>query len=279
MIQFFKSVIKSTHSLFPNFRYKFFLVLLISFGALVSVAELGLAKIFTDIVLNGRAANKISISMIILFVLLSLIARLSHYFQRTKRIIVLSESISATSLRYKENSWNHSLAIEIINILTHLLQVLVVLLFLTSLSFSMGLITLGGLMAVLWLQGNLYVNQERFQRQISKAKYKSISVSIETRLFTRIRSAEIGVLFAGIVSIALLVMLVLVHAHGLISSANSIITFFGIRLIATNLNSLSSSTMRFARALVNSSVSTVNVTQSSSNIETLREWREHENSS
>lgn len=272
-------MIHSTDSLFPNFRYKFFLTLLISFGALVSVAELGLAKIFTDIVLNGRSTSNISIAMIIFFVLLSVIARLSHYFQRTKRIKFLSESISATSLRYKENSWNHSLAIEIINILTHILQVLVVIFFLASLSFLMGLITLGGLISVMGLQGNLYVNQERFQREISKAKYKSISVPVEIRLFTRIRSGEMGVLYAGIVSIVLLVMLVIIHSHGLISSANSIITFFGIRLIATNLNSLSSSTMRFARALVNSSVSTANVTQSSSNIETLTEWREHENSS
>ena len=119
----------------------------------------------------------------------------------------------------------------------------------------------------------------RSQREILKAKYKSTSVPVETRLFTRIRSGEMGVLFAGIVSIVLLVMLVLVYSHGLISSANSIITFFGIRLIATNLNSLSSSTMRFARALVNSSVSTVKVTESSSNIENLMGWREHENSS
>ena len=232
-------------------------------------AELGLAKIFTDLVLSGSTANKLSISMIIFFVLLSLMARLSHYFQRTQRISFLSQSISATNLRYKENSWNHSLAIEIINIFTHILQVLVVLLFLGSLSIAMGLITLSGFIVVLWFQGNLYVNQEDFQRELVRAKYKSRLIPVETRLLTRIRSGEIGVLFSGFISILLLVILVLIYSHGLISAANSIITFFGIRLIGTNLNSLSSSTMRFARALVNSSVSTFKVTESSSNIENL----------
>lgn len=275
MISLFRSIFRASNRIFPNSNSRILLFILTSLGALVSISELGIAKIFTEIVVGGKRTSMGPITLLIVFLLLSLVARLSHYYQRTQRIKVFGKAILATNLRHKENSWNYSLAMEISNIYSHLLQLFIVSIFLCSLSIFVGVTTITGIILILRFQGRLFAKQEEFQRQALRSKFSTEVMPVETKLFVRIRGGEIGALTSGVVSIALLMLLIFAHHETLISSSAAIISFFGIRLMGNNCNSLASAFMRFARALVNSSVSPIKVTKSSSRAESVEEWDEN----
>lgn len=254
---------------------KSLLALLTLAGVLTSISELGIAKIFTGIVVEGKPATFGPIVLIILFLVLSLVARLSHYYQRTQRIRIVSKSIYATNFKNKENSWDYSLAIEISNIFSHLLQVCIVIIFLIYISLEVGLVTLFAGIIIIGILGRLFTNQEEFQKNALRSKFLKIVNSTEARVFSRVKSGELGSLIAGLITVALLLFLLIGHASNLISTAGTIVSFFAIRLLGTNFNSLSSSLMRFARALVNSSISTVKDTRNSPRNESLGEWNEN----
>lgn len=274
MTHFFKVLLNSSGAIFPRARDKLLLTLLTFAGALISISELGIAKIFTEIVVEERPATFGPIALITLFLMLSLAARLSHYFQRTKRIQIFSKSIYATNFKNKENSWDYSLAMEISNIFSHLLQVFIVIFFIIYLSSEVGFVTLLAVFTIFIVYGRLFTRQEEFQKNAFRSKFLKDVISTESRVFSRVKSGELGSLISGLIAILLLLVLLIGHELSLISTAGSIVSFFAIRLLGTNLNSLSSSTMRFARALVNSSISTVKDTKNSPKNEILREWDE-----
>jgi hypothetical protein len=88
-------------------------------------------------------------------------------------------------------------------------------------------------------------------------------------VLTRVKSAEIGALSSGIITLATLIVLIFFHHQNLITTADSIVSFFAIRLLGSNLSALSSSLMRYARALVYSSFGMARLTQNSLASETL----------
>ena len=264
----------SVSQLFPRAQDKYLLLAFTFLGSLVSIAELGIAKIFTDIVVGGKRATLAPIFLIVLFVLLSLIARFSHYFQRTQRVKIFSKSILATDLKNKENSWNYSLAMEISNIASHILQIIIVAIFIITQSRLVALGILVAVILILIVQGKLFEQQELFQRKSFQAKFRKEEIPVELKVFTRVKGGEIGALISGVISIGLLLLLIVGHSANLVGTSVAIISFFAVRLLGTNFNSLSSAIMRFARALVNSSISTVKDTKNSPRSENLEEWDE-----
>ena len=250
------------------------LAALTCFGALISISELGIAMIFTRIVVEDSPATFAPLALVGVFFVLSMLARLSHYYQRTQRVRVFSKSIHATNFKNKENSWDYSLAIEISNILSYLSQVLIIISFLTHLSLQTGFVTLLATILSLAVLGGLFVKQEDFQKNTFRAKFIKESVSAETRVFSRVKSGELGALVSGLISVVLVILLLIGHELNLISTSGAVLSFFAIRLLGSNLNSLSLAMMRYARALVSSSISTVKDTKNSPRTETLEGWDE-----
>jgi hypothetical protein len=201
----------------------------------IAISELGIAKIFTEVIFSLDGEGGFPTLLIALFVCLSVTARIGHYFQRTKRISILDTALKRSKIANLDNSWNLSLSVEIANIMGYVLQILIVVAFLMTLSWSFGLLV----------------------------------VSSSERILTRVRGGEIGALFSGFIAVASLVALMFFHQTNLISTSNTVLAFFAVRMLFSNLNSLSSALMRHARALVNSSISTVNVTKNSSPDESL----------
>ena len=274
MNHFFTSLFRSSQAIFPRVEDKLLLALLTCAGALISISELGIAKIFTEIVVEERPATFAPLALIATFLVLSLLARLSHYYQRTQRVRLFSKSILATNFKNKENSWDYSLAMEISNIFSHLFQVMIIITFLIYLSFQIGLLTFFASLSILVVFGALFTKQEEFQKQAFRAKFIKEKISTESRVFSRVKSGELGALVSGVITVALLLFLLIGHELNLISTAGAVVSFFAIRLLGTNLNSLSTAAMRYARALVNSSISTVKDTKNSSKNESLSEWDE-----
>ena len=274
MNHFFTSLFRSSQAIFPRVEDKLLLALLTCAGALISISELGIAKIFTEIVVEERPATFAPLALIATFLVLSLLARLSHYYQRTQRVRLFSKSILATNFKNKENSWDYSLAMEISNIFSHLFQVMIIITFLIYLSFQIGLLTFFASLSILVVFFFFFTKQEEFQKQAFRAKFIKEKISTESRVFSRVKSGELGALVSGVITVALLLFLLIGHELNLISTAGAVVSFFAIRLLGTNLNSLSTAAMRYARALVNSSISTVKDTKNSSKNESLSEWDE-----
>jgi hypothetical protein len=133
--------------------------------------------------------------------------------------------------------------------------------------FDNNFITYSGTQFHLYLHcgilSHLYSKQEVFQRKIFQSGYRKQKVQVGARTLGRVRSGELGSLVNGTIMVATLIALIIFHRHGLIKTPDAVISFFAVRMISSNLNSLASGLMRHARALVNSSLSTVSVTRNS----------------
>jgi len=91
----------------------------------ISISELGIAKIFTEVIFKIDSGKQFPYLLMALFVGFSVMARIAHYFQRVKRVTVLDRIIKKSQLKNSDNSWNLSLAIEVANILGCSFQILI----------------------------------------------------------------------------------------------------------------------------------------------------------
>ena len=259
----------SLKRLFVGRNEKLMLLALTFSSSVIAISELGIAKIFTEVIFSLDGEGGFPTLLIALFVCLSVTARIGHYFQRTKRISILDIALKRSKIANLDNSWNLSLSVEIANIMGYLLQILIVVAFLMTLSWSFGLLVVSAVVVTLLIFSALFKKQESFQKNLFRAKYQKREVASSERILTRVRGGEIGALFSGFIAVASLVALMFFHQTNLISTSNTVLAFFAVRMLFSNLNSLSSALMRHARALVNSSISTVNVTKNSSPDESL----------
>lgn len=279
MIYLARTLTSSVAGIFAGRRDKFQLAFLTFSASIISISELGIAKIFTEIVVKIDKANSFPYHLTTAFITLSVLARISHYFQRTKRVNILDRIIKRSNLKNSENSWNLSLAIEIANILGFLFQILIIQIFLVMLSKKFAaLILLSSIMTIL-VFNYLAKKQEEFQIEVFRSRFNKKVVSSHSKIFERVRGGELGALVSGAIAIISLVLLIWIHQLNWISTSNAIVSFFAVRMLASNLNSLSSSLMRHARAKVNSSISTVNVTNNSPKHGNLEGWATREYSS
>ena len=198
-----------------------------------------------------------------LFVVFSVMARVAHYFQRVKRITVLDRIIRNSKLKNSDNSWNLSLAIEVANILGCAFQILIIAFFLATLSIHFCLFNLGCIIIAGIVLSQLYGKQEIFQRNVFQSHYRKQSMPAGARTLGRVRGGEIGSLLTGTIMVCTLIALIVFHHRGWVTTPDAVLSFFAVRMIGSNLNSLATGLMRHARALVNSSLSTVRVTKNS----------------
>jgi hypothetical protein len=259
----------SLNNLFPRKRDKIRFLILTITASSVSILELGLAKIFSEIILSTNGTGKNLLPLIALFVLLSIIAKLIVFAQKTRRIGLFSEALGNENNAKNSNAWNLTLSLEFSNIFGHLLQISLVSFFVFFLSPKFGAIILASSIFSIFILSNLSRKQEQHQTKFFKTRYTKYKVSSKTRVLTRVKSAEIGALSTGIISLATLIVLIIFHHQNLVTTADSIVIFFAIRLLGSNLSALSSSLMRYARALVYSSFGMGRLTQKSLASETL----------
>ena len=130
----------STLQLFPTTRYRLILIVLVLTAAFISVSELAVAKLFTQIILHE---DELSRNQIILYVLGFFLffggTRAGHYFQRIYRVNVFDRAFKASEEqinRVKEN-WRWSLAFELTTLLSIFMQMGVIIIFFTFLNWKL----------------------------------------------------------------------------------------------------------------------------------------------
>ena len=249
--------------LFPHTSDRLKLMAITLAASCISISELGIAKVFTEVIFQIDTSKHFPYLLMVLFVGFSVTALIAHYFQRVKRITVLDKIIRNSQLKNAENSWNLSLAIEVANILGCAFQILIISIFLATLSIYFGLLIFGCIVIAGFVLSQLYGKQEIFQRNVFQSQYRKQKVLVGARTLVRVRGGEIGSLVTGTIMVGTLIALIAFHHQGWVKTSDAVISFFAVRMIGTNLNSLATGLMRHARALVNSSLSTVRVTKNS----------------
>lgn len=241
--------------LFPTAKYRIILISLVMIAAFISVSELAVAKLFTQIILHEGELSKTKLLFLIIFFFLFFgLTRAGHFFQRIYRVNVFDKAFKAspTELSGSKENWRWSLAFELTTILSIVVQISVVLLFFLYFNWIFGLIDLVIIVIIFQILGRLFSQQLTAQRSFVTAKQKKEPVSNFIRIGTRIKSGEIGILISGIAMIFLLGALLYLSYQGEISPSNTIVLFFGLRMQNSSLSGISTGLMRFARARTHS---------------------------
>ena len=144
------------------------------------------------------------------------------------------------------------MALELVNVLSFLTQMLVIATFFFFLSPGFAAMNLAFILLVLQVMGVLFVRQFKTQRGFVQKRRAKETVTPAEKLGTRIQQAEFGTLLASFGVVILFAVLIWLSIQGQISLANTIVFFLGLRLQNTTFSSVSSSLMRFARAKANS---------------------------
>ena len=87
---------------------------------------------------------------------------------------------------------------------------------------------------------------------IVTARKNKEQITNAVRIGTRIKSGEIGILISGIATLVLLGVLIYLSYIGGISTSNTIVLFFGLKMQNSNFSNIATALMRFARARTNS---------------------------
>jgi hypothetical protein len=231
------------------------LIGLVLIAASISVSELLVARLFTQIILHEGEIDKSYLALLMVcFFLFYGFTRIGQFGQRVYRVRVFDRAFKENELELttgREN-WRWTQAFEITNIYSMLTQVGVVLLFFFYFNWVFALLDLLIILIVLEALGRLFSKQMEMQRTFVQAQKDRIRVDNFLRVGSRIKSGEIGTLLAGFAMIILLGALFYLNYIGDINASNTIVLFFGLRMQTSNLSSISTGLMRFARAKTHS---------------------------
>jgi hypothetical protein len=106
-------------------------------------------------------------------------------------------------------------------------------------------------LAALHIIGVIFGRQLHQQNKFYWARKVKKDVAAATRVGSRVKSGEIGTLFASGGMVLLMAFLLVLSLNGLASPSNLIVLFLGARMQNSTLSQISSGLMRFARASAN----------------------------
>jgi hypothetical protein len=251
----FKELTASFRLLIPKGKYRPQLIMLVLIAAAIPVTELLVAKLFTDLVIDGtnRPTWELAIAVVI-FAFLFVATRTANYIQKTYRVKFFDKAFdSDTRERSKtKESWEWAMGLELVNVLSFLTQLFVIAFFFFALSPGFAALNMLLILVVLQVMGVLFKRQLKKQRGFVEKKRAKKDVTPAERLGSRIQQAEFGTLLASFGVVLLLGALIYLSLQGFVSLSNTIVLFLGLRLQNTTFSSVSSSLMRFARAKANS---------------------------
>lgn len=250
-----KELLYAVKTLFTTTKDRFILLGLVLIAAIISVSELAVAKLFTDIIGFENSMSKRNLSILIIgFFLFFGITKAGHFLQRVYKVKFFDNAFKASSTEVptsKEN-WRWSLAFELTNILSTCTQLGAIILFFAYLSWPFAVVNILVVLAIFQIYGKLFRGQLDAQRGFLVAKKNKELITNAVRIGTRVKSGEIGILISGIAMLILLAVLIYFSYIGGISTANTIVLFFGLKMQNSNFSNISTALMRFARARTNS---------------------------
>lgn len=250
-----KELFSALINLFATNKYRLVLLGLVLIAAMISISELAVAKLFTQIILNEGSMSQTTLALLVtVFFLFFGLTRGGQFLQRLYRVRFFDNAFKASKneVTGAKDNWRWSLAFELTNLLSSITQLGVILVFFTYLNWSFGLLNLLIVLLVFQVYGKLFHKQIEAQRGFVLAKNNKAPIPNVVRIGTRIKSGETGILVSSIAMLILLAMLIYLNYTGEISSSNTIVLFFGLRMQNSNFSNISTALMRFARARTHS---------------------------
>lgn len=251
-----QELLDSIRRLLPYGRQRRQLTLLVLIASGLPIVELLITKIIVVMILDGEdySTNEIIVTGCALTLALVLV-KVANYFQKVSRVKFFDRAFKNIDKRkgVSTGGWKWATAFETINLLTFLTQIT----FATAFFFLLEpLIAAANLLfVILTIEaiGGIFQKQNLEQRQFVDMKLNKELVDVSVALSGRIKSAELGTLLASASMAFMIGILIILSWLDLTTLPNTVVCFFGLRMINSNLSSLSSSLMRLARARAQSS--------------------------
>jgi hypothetical protein len=228
------------------------LVLLLTMAA-IPVAELGVIRTFSHLIIAGPAEfqtdrGAVITSTAVFFVGFG-VTRGLHHLARFWRVRVFRKGFESSGLQrtHGQASWEWAQGFELSTISVGLIQVLTFGVLFVWINPVIGAVNAalcaGALIAISRLYNRQFAKQFRFANEGAKPGSTAVSERIATRIF----AAEFGSVIAT-ASMALMMLVVVwrtLTRH--LSGADGVVLFLGLRLLYGHLGALAPSVMRFAR--------------------------------
>ncbi len=248
--------------LFPTRKHRIVLLGLVMLAAAISVSELAVAKIFIEIVLQEQQFSRAQLIIItIAFFIFFGITRAGDFLQKIYRLEVFEKTLKIANSesfkdlkkrsKHKKEYWTWSLAIELTNILSLGMRLVVISLLFVFFSPVFVVINLIVILIVFEKLSRIYRKQLIAQRKFVVASEKKKPVANAHKVKTRVRSGGVATLYSNLGMMVLLAVLLYLGYRGEIEPANAIVLFLGLRLQNGSLSGISVALMRFARAQAN----------------------------
>lgn len=222
--------------------------------ASVPVMEMLVIRMFTDLITTGADTLSRDPSAILrssaLFALLFATARILHHAVRVVRVSVFRRRFE-TSLVGRDRaqeSWDWAMALELSTQMVGTVQIVALAALITVLDPVTGAATITSLAVVLVIIGRLFSGHLGLQRGYIAAGNASGSASVAERIHTRIRAAELGGVIGSLGMVVTLGCVLGRTVLGEVSAADAVVVLLACRIAYGQVSTLSSSTMRFARA-------------------------------
>jgi len=249
-----KALIGAFRDLFPKGKHSWLLIGLVLIAAIIPVSELLITKLFTDLIMHADSFSTAQlVTQIVVFFGLFGVTRAAHYAQKVYKVKVFDKAfIAYDKERSKQKeSWEWALAMELTTILSALTQLGIYAIFFTVLDPLFGIGNIIVVLAALHIIGVIFGRQLHQQNKFYWARKIKKDVAAATRVGSRVKSGEIGTLFASGGMVLLMAFLLVLSLNGLASPSNLIVLFLGARMQNSTLSQISSGLMRFARASAN----------------------------
>ncbi|MDB2533453.1 hypothetical protein N9X41_01900 [Porticoccaceae bacterium] len=251
-----QELLDSTRRLLPYGRQRRQLILLVLIASGLPIVELLITKIIVVMILDGDNYSTNEIIVIGSALTLALVlVKVANYFQKVSRVNFFDRAFKNIDKKngVSTGGWKWATAFETINLLTFLTQIT----FATTFFFLLEpLIAAANLLFVILTieaVGRIFQKQNLEQRKFVDMKLNKEFVDVSVALSGRIKSAELGTLLASASMAFMIGILIILSWLDFTTLPNTVVCFFGLRMINSNLSSLSSSLMRLARARAQSS--------------------------
>jgi hypothetical protein len=250
-----KELFSALINLFTTRKFRLVLLSLVLIAAMISISELAVAKLFTQLILHeGSMSKSTFIIFVVVFFLFFGLTRGGHFLQRLYRVRFFDKAFKASKaeLAGAKDNWRWSLAFELTNLLSSITQLGVIIMFFAYLNWLFGVFNLLVVLGIFQIYGRLFRNQIEAQRSFVIAKQNKKPISNVIRIGTRIKSGETGILISSVAILLLFALLIYLSYIGDLNKSNAIILFFGLRMQNSIFSNISTALMRFARALTHS---------------------------
>jgi hypothetical protein len=247
-------LVAAFRGLFTTRRTRVVVGLLIVVTATLPVAEMLVLKLFSTLIIDGPRIftqdTNAAIVQIGIFLLAFGITRGAHHVIRLVRVRAFRDGfdIAGRERSPSQESWEWALAFELSGVLVSLVQAVMFSALFLFIDLPTGMLNIGVSIVVLALVSAIYRRQLALQQDYITMGSRAGTVAIAQRVGVRVRDAEIGAMLASAAMVLVLMCMLLRTLLGDITSANAIVLFLGLRLLAGQLGTLSASITRFARA-------------------------------